>query len=97
MICHNGGDRIRQREQGYRISSVGRRYEDSLFSCVGGGRSRILPRTGISSAIYVVSRSTSLTSPLLSAFGADRDKGVAVSASARSSEVRSYSLPIPHI
>lgn len=61
------------------------------------GRPRILPRTGISSAIYVVSRFTSLTSPLLSAFGADRDKGVAVSASARSSEVRSYSLPIPHI
>ena len=40
MICHNGGDRIRQREQGYRISSVGRRYEDSLFSWAGtDGRS----------------------------------------------------------
>ena len=57
----------------------------------------MLPGQGISSAIYVVSRYTSLTSLLLSAFGADRDKGAAVSASARSAEVRSYSLPILHI
>lgn len=33
-ICHNGGGGFRQREQGYHISSVGRRYEDSLFSYV---------------------------------------------------------------
>ena len=41
-ICHNGGDGFRQREQGYHISSVGRRYEDSLFSWAGtDGRSRL--------------------------------------------------------
>ena len=60
------------------------------------GRLRILPGTGISSAMYVASRSTSFASLLLSAFGADRDKGVAVSASARSSEAQSYLLTIPH-
>ena len=43
MICHNGGDRIRQREQGYRISSVGRRYEDSLFSWVGTDGCHLCP------------------------------------------------------
>lgn len=53
-ICHNGGDGFRQREQGYHIPSVGRRYEDSLFSWAGDGC--------VSSAIYVVSRSTTITS-----------------------------------
>lgn len=77
----------------YRASGV--EYEIAFFR--GDGRLRLLPGPGISSAIYVVSRSTSLTSLLLSAFGADRDKGAAVSASARSTEVQSYSLPIPHI
>ena len=64
----------------------------------GGGRTAAHSSggAGISSAMYVVSRSTSFTSLLLSAFGADRDKGVAVSASARSSEAQSYSLTIPH-
>ena len=75
--------------------ALGVEYEIAFFRGGRTGRLRLLP--GISSAIYVVSRYTSLTSLLLSAFGADRDKGAAVSASARSTEVQSYSLPLPHI
>ena len=78
--------------------ALGRRTRDSLFSWGRRTDGWVFFRgAGISSAIYVVSRYTSLTSLLLSAFGADRDKGAAVSASARSAEVRSYSLPILHI
>ena len=36
-ICHNGGDGFRQREQGYHVSSVGRRVRDSFFSWVTDG------------------------------------------------------------
>lgn len=77
--------------------ALGVEYEIAFFRGGRTGRLRMLPGQGISSAIYVVSRYTSLTSLLLSAFGADRDKGAAVSASARSTEVQSYSLPILHI
>ena len=64
--------------------ALGVEYEIAFFR--GGLRTDgcvFFRGTGISSAMYVVSRSTSFASLLLSAFGADRDKGVAVSASAR--------------
>ena len=52
IVCHNGGDGLRQREQGYHVFRGGRRTDGWVF----------FRGAGISSAIYVVSRSTSFAS-----------------------------------
>lgn len=64
IVCHNGGDGLRQREQGYHVSSV--RASNTRWPFFVGGRRTdgwvFFRGAGISSAIYVVSRSTSFAS-----------------------------------